>query len=228
MLPSGLPSTTCIITPIGSRPAYCIWHHTAMRGYGGRVLLLTSVFGLLMTGCGAQAAQAPPSTVTVTATPLAETVTLTVTSTLQPTTPVAPTAAPPAPIGTTQTIPSNTKITVHQVQIPTAVEGIDTTTAGFVWAGVEAELCVAEPNVAVSWNPWSLTDDAGRQYKSVNSLFSQFPQPTYPFAGEPVLPGECARGWIMFEVPSDGSITKVRYANTNTDGTSNVLQWTAT
>src|SRR4029079_6215118 len=99
--------------------------------------------------------------------------------------------------------------TVHQVQIPVEVEGIETTTAGFIWAGVEAELCVTEPNVQVSWNPWGLTDDAGRQYKAVSSLYTQFPQPTYPFAGDPVLPGECARGWIMFEAPNDGSITKV-------------------
>ena len=186
-------------------------------------------FALLVTACGAQAAEAPPSTVTATVTatpaPTTKTVTQTVTSTVASGAAAASAAAQPAAIGTTQTLPGGTKITVHRVEIPASVEGIDTITAGFIWAGVEAELCVAEANVTVSWNPWSLTDDGGRQYKAASSTYNQFPQPSYPFAGDPVLPGECARGWIMFEVPSDGSITKVRYANTGSTGASNVLQW---
>lgn len=200
-------------------------------GHGGRLILLSAVGGLLVAACGAQAAEAPPSTgtvtATVTATPATKTITETVTSTVTPSAVAAPTAAPPAAIGTAQTLPGGTKITVHQVKIPVDVPGIDTITPGYIWAGVESELCVAEPNVSVSWNPWGLTDDGGRQYKANSSLYNQFPQPSYPFAGDPVLPGECARGWIMFEVPNDGSITKVRYANTNPSGTSNVLQWSA-
>ena len=69
--------------------------------------------------------------------------------------------------------------------------------------------------------PWSLTDDGGRQYKAASSLYNQFPQPSYPFAGDPVCarfehvgPARPWRGrpWVGVEPSAWRSLVTVRWA----------------
>jgi hypothetical protein len=87
--------------------------------------------------------------------------------------------------------------------------------AGHVWAAIDVQAC-AEPGtvfkVTVSDGPWSLRFADGTVVGPTLADDPHFPQPRYPATPTSLEAGECLRGWMVFEVPTDGRPDLVRYA----------------
>lgn len=78
--------------------------------------------------------------------------------------------------------------------------------------------------IAFSWLPWAVASDDGSEYPASDVVMSDDPTPLYPFEGDRGYKvGQCARGWIMFDVPAKDAVTVVRYANSMGD----VAEWAA-
>jgi hypothetical protein len=106
------------------------------------------------------------------------------------------------------------KVTVLETKIPIAV-GSHAPGAGNQWAGVLAQTCIqnsAQPTV-ISWRPWNLESADGSQYPAAESKYEDTPKPEYPFAGDATyVNGDCAKGWIIFEIPTTAKPSQVRYS----------------
>lgn len=203
-----------------------------------RLLIVATAATLLLTACGAESTGAQTvtstSTTTVSVTVKPEPpapVTVTATATLTTEASAAPAPAPDAVArwGQPQAVSKGTAtVAVYDVEIPADITGPEAT-QGLSWAAVDAELCLSGDSTGaqVSWSPWGLTAGS-RNYEAVSTTYNHFPKPGYPVV-EPVGPGECARGWIVFEAPADGSVTQVRYANPDLSGSSvEVVKWSIT
>lgn len=78
--------------------------------------------------------------------------------------------------------------------------------------------------IAFSWLPWAVAGGDGSEYPASDVVMSDDPTPLYPFEGDRGYKvGQCARGWIMFDVPAKDAVTVVRYANSMGD----VAEWAA-
>jgi hypothetical protein len=86
---------------------------------------------------------------------------------------------------------------------------------GHAWAAADVQAC-AQPGtvfqVTVSDGPWSLRYSDGTAVQPSHADDAQFPQPRYPGTPTSLHPGECLRGWVMFEVPAKGEPQVLRYA----------------
>ncbi len=56
-----------------------------------------------------------------------------------------------------------------------------------------------------------MSDAQNGQYISSDKPYRGFPTPQYPFSNEPIVEGECVRGWVLFPVAKRTTITKVKY-----------------
>lgn len=89
---------------------------------------------------------------------------------------------------------------------------------GYETAALEARVCIDKLTaefggdaMSISWQPWTLRFDGGFIIESAGSYLSdQMPGPMYPI-GRQIREGECARGWIPFEVPEDSAPQRVTY-----------------
>lgn len=149
----------------------------------------------------------------------------------------APTSSAPAPaaksphaVGSEQTSASDSgevKVTVLRMRQPftPTVPGV-LDRKGYVYAGVEAKLCVtrndAELPVSVSWGPWSLSWESGVVVEAASSWSPDaWDEPLYP-QDHVVREGRCVRGWIPFEVrANDRRPELVQYA----PGEGEALEW---
>lgn len=167
----------------------------------------------------------PPSTVVST---LLRTVPQTVVSTVQKTV-----TAVPKPTATISSISSSkpvngtvkalgqafdfnvVKATVLDVKIPMTV-GSHEADAGQEFAGVLAQMCIQNAPAAgntISWRPWLLEDADGGQYPAAESKYEDTPKPEYPFDGTALyVNGDCAKGWIVFQIPVSAKPVHVRYS----------------
>lgn len=76
--------------------------------------------------------------------------------------------------------------------------------------------------IAFSWMPWAVAGEDGSEYPASDVTMTDDPKPLYPFDGDRGYKvGQCARGWIMFDVPKKDDVAVVRYANTAGD----VAEW---
>ncbi|MGJ6980036.1 hypothetical protein ACSDQ9_05825 [Aestuariimicrobium soli] len=172
-----------------------------------RKIIATAALAVVaLSGCsGAEAAA--PSTVTVTPPATTVTATTTVTSTV--------TASPdPQPTSGVLKLGSTAKlgvvdITVYGSKRVTRQEGIG-------WA-VDVKACskasASEP-IGLTWFPWNLVDTNSGTYDWAHTTYNGDPIPAYPNDQDKSVPaGQCARGWIVFEVNADTKAAEVRYAN---------------
>lgn len=101
--------------------------------------------------------------------------------------------------------------------------------AGFVFAGLDAKLCMVqtpdgEP-ANVTSEPWTLTFGDATTTEPVTALPRAFSVALYPDVSKPLAPGECVRGWIVFEVPKGKRPAAALYTPTNTDAPARSLRW---
>ena len=145
--------------------------------------------------------------------PLAETTTRADTTT----TSAGPSA--PQPLGATRTFTDvmsglEVDVTVFAVNQNIALR-LPTPASGGHWVGADIETCLKSSlyttTLTVGWSDWSVSDAQNGQYISSDKPYSGFPTPQYPFSDEPIVEGECVRGWVLFPVAKRTTITKVKY-----------------
>ncbi|GAA3757657.1 hypothetical protein HDA32_001813 [Spinactinospora alkalitolerans] len=103
--------------------------------------------------------------------------------------------------------------------------GERTTSDALVNAGLEVRLCLNEVRVPewaendptytedramISWDPWVVVMEDDTRVSAASTVWSDWPDATYPDE-ETLFPGECARGWVPFEVPEDGTAVSAGY-----------------
>lgn len=166
---------------------------------------------VLLTGCGAAdelgAAQsvAPTAATPTTASPSPSASA----STATPTPSVTPTARM-LKVGDTHK-DENVSVQVQKVRVNAKADfGL--------YSGALVKTCLrslppGEKATYFSWQPWALVDgDAGR-YPDNGTSGGGLPTPVYPNGEQDgtFQPGDCAKGWMFFDVPKGTKIVQVRY-----------------
>ena len=128
----------------------------------------------------------------------------------------------PQPLGATRTFTGvgsasalEVDVTVFAVNQNIALR-LPTPASGGHWVGADIETCLKKQSLysrtlTVGWSDWSVSDAQNGQYISSDKPYSGFPTPQYPFSDEPIVEGECVRGWVLFPVAKRTIITKVKY-----------------
>ena len=124
----------------------------------------------------------------------------------------------PHPLGATRTFTDGmgleVDVTVFAVDQNIALR-LPTPARGGHWVGADIRTCLKMSDygrkLTVGWSDWSVSDAQNGQYISSDKPYSGFPGPQYPFSNEPIVEGECVRGWVLFPVAKRTTITKVKY-----------------
>lgn len=163
------------------------------------LVALVPVVAAALAGCGGSATRAT-ETVTVTAQPSSQTAAATPTP-----------AAKPAVVGTsqmTETGVTATPITLENptTRVPDRVVSRPGSPQG--WTVLDAELCAGSEKIRKTGYGFTLVDADNREFKSYDSSLQPF-KPT--ITGGDLAPGECARGYVNFQLPADAKIVAVRW-----------------
>lgn len=76
----------------------------------------------------------------------------------------------------------------------------------------------AAAGIELSWDTWVLLGPDSEEYPASTTRGSSEPAPVYPnSSGRLYKPGQCAKGWIVFDVPNGVKLSGVRYMNSNGD-----------
>ncbi|MFT3861264.1 hypothetical protein [Micropruina sp.] len=80
----------------------------------------------------------------------------------------------------------------------------------------------AASGIELTWDNWVLLGPDSEEYPASTVHGSSEPTPSYPNGeGRLYKPGQCAKGWIVFDVPSGAQLSGVRYMNSLGDS----AQW---
>ena len=80
----------------------------------------------------------------------------------------------------------------------------------------------AQAGIELTWDTWVLLGPDSEEYPASTVKGSNEPAPVYPNAnGRLYKPGQCAKGWIVFDVPTGSQLSGVRYMNSTGDS----AQW---
>ena len=72
--------------------------------------------------------------------------------------------------------------------------------------------------IELSWDTWVLLGPDSEEYPASTTRGNSEPAPVYPnSSGRLYKPGQCAKGWIVFDVPNGVKLSGVRYMNSNGD-----------
>lgn len=166
------------------------------------LMMVIPAAAVLLAGCGGGATRAT-ETVTVTAQPSSSSQTAAPATTTQ--------AAKPAGLGTAQMTSVGVTATPFTLENPTTRQP-DPSVAKFegpqAWTVLDAELCAGTTKIAKTGYGFTLVDAANREYKSYDSSLQPF---TPTITGGDLAPGECARGFVNFQLPADAKIVAVRW-----------------
>ncbi|MGL5826304.1 MAG: hypothetical protein ACRCYU_16050 [Nocardioides sp.] len=119
------------------------------------------------------------------------------------------------------TAPSTLKIgqTYTDDVVSTTVQkvAINKKTDSDPYSGILVKTCVVGLGgydyISFSWQSWTLTDADSGRYPDNGTVYGYTPTPVYP-NGESdgtFKVGDCAKGWIFFDVPEGTKVTQVRY-----------------
>lgn len=72
----------------------------------------------------------------------------------------------------------------------------------------------AAAGIELSWDDWVLLGPDSEEYPASTTQGNAEPAPVYPNGnGRLYKPGQCAKGWIVFDVPNGATLSGVRYMN---------------
>jgi hypothetical protein len=119
-------------------------------------------------------------------------------------------------------------VTVHRYRQPLPSQDRPSR-AGYTYAGVDVRLCVkASPGsaaVSLSADPWSLRYGDDTSVEPALADADMFSVALYPQEPKAIPVGDCARGWVVFEVPAGKRPTQAVYTPTGTDAPAVPLRW---
>ena len=80
----------------------------------------------------------------------------------------------------------------------------------------------AASGIELTWDTWVLLGPDSEEYPASTVRGNAEPTPAYPNAsGRLYKPGQCAKGWVVFDVPNGAALSGVRYMNNQGDS----AQW---
>lgn len=80
----------------------------------------------------------------------------------------------------------------------------------------------AQAGIELTWDTWVLLGPDSEEYPASTVKGTNEPAPVYPNGnGRLYKPGQCAKGWIVFDVPNGSQLSGVRYMNSTGDS----AQW---
>lgn len=133
----------------------------------------------------------------------------------------AATTDAPAAVGVTQSLTdgdARADVTVFDVgPVPDGV-GLGLLGEGQQYVGVDAQVCGNFAGQVGAMDRWALTDASNARYEPTTENGKP---PVYPYRPVPLAPGECVRGWVMFETVKDADLVSVRYST----GDGHLLRW---
>lgn len=106
----------------------------------------------------------------------------------------------------TQMTAAGASITMHDVDLHAAQPDVGPAELG-QWAVIDGELCAGSDPINKTGHGFSLVDAARNEYKPADS--QQF-VPSIPGSGS-LPPGECVRGLVAFDIPTDAHMVAVRW-----------------
>lgn len=133
------------------------------------------------------------------------------TTTVAPAPSLAPTAPAPLTIGDTATL-SDTRMTVHAIDLDPAPEGPQPDRDTDKWVALDLEACV-DVEASISTRPWGIVDTENRAFTASNTTYGNFPEPAYALGQVPLAAGECRRGWTVFTVNQASQLDHITYRN---------------
>jgi hypothetical protein len=96
-----------------------------------------------------------------------------------------------------------------------AASGASPPPAGNTWAAADVQACAQQGTifpVSVSDGAWSLRLTDGTAVSAWRGDDPGFPQPRYAETPTSLQAGQCARGWVVFEVPANNPALLLRYS----------------
>lgn len=76
----------------------------------------------------------------------------------------------------------------------------------------------AGAGIELSWDTWVLLGPDSEEYPASNTRGNAEPAPVYPNgSGRLYKPGQCAKGWVVFDIPNGARLSGVRYMNSTGD-----------
>lgn len=111
------------------------------------------------------------------------------------------------PVGTQQDTHQGATYTVYQIKDPAPVTTPPDTGKRWVALDVGACLQVTSP---IRTDKWAVVDKAGHIYNAYPTSASEYPDALYP-DGHTIPAGQCARGWIVYQVAGTDPIVSVQY-----------------
>lgn len=125
------------------------------------------------------------------------------------------TTTPPVtegPFGTTFTVtPGDRKITAYALKVPVppaSTSSFSQPGAGMVFAAADVQECAGPAGEKFSPNRFDFELALSDNTRIRAGVEVQAPQ----LASSPLLPGDCIRGWVSFEVPAASTIRQVVYS----------------
>ncbi|MCJ0907020.1 hypothetical protein [Rhodococcus sp. ARC_M6] len=115
------------------------------------------------------------------------------------------------PLGETQTTVDGAEVTPLTLENPTdrvPDSAFSRSNEPGAWTVLDAELCAGARQISKTGYGFTLVDAANREYKSYDSSSQPF-KPT--ISGGKLAPGECARGYVNFQLPAGVEIAAVRW-----------------
>lgn len=107
-------------------------------------------------------------------------------------------------VGQSQMTAAGATITVHAFENPAVQSGVRPAQVG-QWVTIDAEMCAGSAQLNKTGYGFSLIDAEHHEFKADN--WQQF-VPAFPGTGT-LLPGECTRGFVAFDVPNGSRVVTV-------------------
>jgi hypothetical protein len=132
--------------------------------------------------------------------------------------PIAVTTNPPASghrLGDTVASGSGFVVATGFAYNQPAAPGASPPPAGNAWAAADVQACAPKGTifpVSISDAAWSLRATDGFAVSPWRGDDPAFPQPRYPQTPTSLQAGQCVRGWVVFEVPTNGRPQLLRYS----------------
>ncbi|MFQ6170402.1 hypothetical protein ACK8HX_02245 [Oryzobacter sp. R7] len=174
--------------------------------------------GLVLTGCGGGAAPvaAPSST---SPSPSASSTAPSATPTPTPT----PSPKTTFKVGQTYKGPE-VNVTVQQIVVNKRDSSDQLYSGALVKTCVHTTPPEYKNGFWLGWGPWALYDADGGRYPDNGTVYGSSPRPIYPNGEQDGIfkEGECAKGWMFFDVPSGTKIVSARY---QAEGMVDAITW---
>jgi hypothetical protein len=104
------------------------------------------------------------------------------------------------------------KVTVLSYKQPVAKSAPTPDQKGYEYGSLVVRVCNDDDHTqTVNTSPFRLLYSDDTEIESVNTGYSQFPQPEFPWGDHSVRAGKCVKGSVVFEVPKRKRPVQVAY-----------------